>query len=821
VELGVTFRSDVNGYITAIRFYKSPGNTGVHVGSLWSGTGMLLARATFLRETASGWQQVKLSKPVAITANTSYVASYHASIGHYSVSPYYFATSSANNGSLHALANGVGHANGPYTYGSGSAFPRNTYHSSNYLVDVLFATSAAAGAPSITAQPANQTVTASQTATFTVVASGTAPLTYQWNRNGTAIAGATSSSYTTLATTSSDNGSQFTAFVSNSVGSATSNAATLSVTTPASLQITTPQLPGGTVAGPYSVTLAASGGSTPYSWSLSSGQLPSGLSLNPAGSISGTPTLAGSFPFTVQVKDAATRSASANFSINIATPTPTVNITSPANGSTVSGTVSVKGSASDTVSLSSVQVSVDGGPFSNASGTNNWNFDLDTSSLSNGSHSLTAQANDVAGNSATSSPLTLVVNNGTVANNCTLYASASGNDGNSGTSPSAPKTFRGAANAAQPGAVVCVLGGNYSWTGSFYPPRGGTSSAWIVYKAFGDSPVNITYTGTSANWTAIFDTGNNTFPNGPSYLEFNGFNLDGRNQAVDGFHCNGSHHLRIKNNTIQNFGAAGIATLRCDYITSDHNIINHNGYGEGWSSGISYNSNQWLDSYAGFHNIVANNTIAGSYDGSSNHTDGNGIIMDLGGSTPPVLIVNNAVYGNGGRCIQALSNTNFWIVNNTCYKNGLDLADRFGSLVTQNASNGYFINNIAIGWNGRPPYAQLGSNTNVQYYADMYFGASNTFSDSQFIQADPLFLNPPLFNPVTDGQYATALMASLLKDGLTVLPLSPALGRGIDPSTLSGLPADIVTDLKKYIYKDLNGNPRPQGNGFDLGAYQH
>jgi hypothetical protein len=103
----------------------------------------------------------------------------------------------------------------------------------------------------------------------------------------------------------------------------------------------------------------------------------------------------------------------------------------------------------------------------------------------------------------------------------------------------------------------------------------------------------------------------------------------------------------------------------------------------------------------------------------------------------------------------------------------------------------------------------------------MYFGASNTFSDSQFIQADPLFLNPPLFNPVTDGQYATALMASLLKDGLTVLPLSPALGRGIDPSTLSGLPADIVTDLKKYIYKDLNGNPRPQGNGFDLGAYQH
>src|SRR5437588_277332 len=68
---------------------------------------------------------------------------------------------------------------------------------------------AAAAAPSITTQPVNQTVTAGQTATFTVVATGTAPLSYQWQKNGTAISGATSSSYTTPATTSADNGAQF------------------------------------------------------------------------------------------------------------------------------------------------------------------------------------------------------------------------------------------------------------------------------------------------------------------------------------------------------------------------------------------------------------------------------------------------------------------------------------------------------------------------------------------------------------------------------------------------------------------------------------
>jgi hypothetical protein len=83
--------------------------------------------------------------------------------------------------------------------------------------------------PSITTQPANQTVTAGQTATFTVVATGTAPLNYQWQRNGANIAGAASSSYTTSATTTSDSGSTFDVVVSNTAGSATSNAAALTV----------------------------------------------------------------------------------------------------------------------------------------------------------------------------------------------------------------------------------------------------------------------------------------------------------------------------------------------------------------------------------------------------------------------------------------------------------------------------------------------------------------------------------------------------------------------------------------------------------------
>jgi hypothetical protein len=85
-------------------------------------------------------------------------------------------------------------------------------------------------APQITTQPASRTVTVGQTATFTVVASGNPAPTYQWKKGGTAISGATSASYTTPATVIGDNGTTFTVVITNTLGSTTSNAATLTVT---------------------------------------------------------------------------------------------------------------------------------------------------------------------------------------------------------------------------------------------------------------------------------------------------------------------------------------------------------------------------------------------------------------------------------------------------------------------------------------------------------------------------------------------------------------------------------------------------------------
>jgi Bacterial Ig domain/Immunoglobulin I-set domain len=189
----------------------------------------------------------------------------------------------------------------------------------------ILTVSSAAVAPTITTQPANQTAATGQTATFTVTTSGTAPLSYQWQKNGAPISGASASTYTTPSTTASDNGATFLVVASNSVGSATSNPASLTVTTD----------------------------STP----------------------------------------------------------PTVSMTSPTSGSTVSGTTTLTASASDNIGVANLQFQVDGNNVGTADTTSPYSFSLNTATLSNASHDLTAVAMDASGNHATSIAVPITVSN--------------------------------------------------------------------------------------------------------------------------------------------------------------------------------------------------------------------------------------------------------------------------------------------------------------------------------------------------------------------------------------------------------------------------
>lgn len=145
VTVGTQFSSQQDGWISSIRFYKSPENSGPHTGQLWTAAGDLLGTATFTGERASGWQTASFAEPIRITQGTRYVASYRASHGAYAddqdgLSP----DAPVVNRALTAWR-------GVFTYGDG--VPSETWRSSNYYVDVEFSPSASAPASDTTTLP--------------------------------------------------------------------------------------------------------------------------------------------------------------------------------------------------------------------------------------------------------------------------------------------------------------------------------------------------------------------------------------------------------------------------------------------------------------------------------------------------------------------------------------------------------------------------------------------------------------------------------------------------------------------------------------------
>ncbi|MBV8515075.1 MAG: pyrrolo-quinoline quinone [Acidobacteria bacterium] len=144
--------------------------------------------------------------------------------------------------------------------------------------------SGSATAPTITTQPVSQTVTVGQAATFTVVAAGSPTLAYQWQRNQANIPGATGTTYSTPATSTSDNGARFDVVVTNSVGTVTSVTAALTVSAAS----------GGT---PPPVSGSASVDVTTYHYdNLRTGQNTHETTLTPANVNSSSFGLIGSFP---------------------------------------------------------------------------------------------------------------------------------------------------------------------------------------------------------------------------------------------------------------------------------------------------------------------------------------------------------------------------------------------------------------------------------------------------------------------------------------------------------------------------------------------
>lgn len=192
-QLGVRFQTAATGWITAIRFYKSPANTGAHTGRLWNAAGSLVGTATFTGESAAGWQQAKLVKPVRIVAGSTYVASYTAPHGRYaddvdSLSP-----------TKPKVSNALTATQGVYSYGTG--FPNSTWRNSNYYVDVVFTTADPTGSatPTTAASSSTRATTSSTTKTSPSATSSTVRPTSTQTVTSSTTRTSTSSRTTTTA----------------------------------------------------------------------------------------------------------------------------------------------------------------------------------------------------------------------------------------------------------------------------------------------------------------------------------------------------------------------------------------------------------------------------------------------------------------------------------------------------------------------------------------------------------------------------------------------------------------------------------------------
>src|SRR6184192_3196882 len=647
-------------------------------------------------------------------------------------------------------------------------------------------------APTITTQPVNQTITAGQTATFTVVANGTTPMTYQWKKSGMAISGATSSSYTTPATTSSDNGSQFTVVVSNVAGNVTSSAATLTVnSSPQPLHITTNSLPGGQLLTPYSANLQATGGSLPYNWSVIGGQLPNGLGLSPAnGTITGTPTSARTLTFTIQVKDSSGDTASASLSISITAATLAISTTGLPGG-----TVTVPYSA---------QLNATGGiaPYTWALATGALPAGLTLSSsgaisgtpTTAGTSSFTVQVTDASLLTAQQN-LSISTAAGTACaptgSGVCYYVSPTGADSNSGTSTAPFLTIQHAANVVNPGDMVIVRDGAYnnaavSGVGSklIVMSRGGTAANHVVFIA-------------EHKWGAKIDGLNNTSASGwafaANYIDVRDFECEGFSDSCmdnyNGGSSSGGQFISIAGNNIHDVGRYCTTTTngRVGIFVSNDNVT------------IAGNQIHDIGRYAPGENGCSNPM----YYQANDH----GIYVDAAFTSANNLTIKNNVFYRNERGwsihVYPGSLSNLRILNNTfiCAN-----PNAVGHIVLNvpALSNSVIANNISwqpttsfLNYYNTSGYTNVSVTNNLTYQGTVgnVAAPSGVSSSGNLDNTNPLVVSTP--SCTVD---APSVPNAYLQTG------SPAIDAGV---TVLALPLDYA------------GTPRPQGVLFDIGAFEY
>jgi hypothetical protein len=410
------------------------------------------------------------------------------------------------------------------------------------------------------------------------------------------------------------------------------------------------------------------------------------------------------------------------------------------------------------------------------------------------------------------------------------YVRMDGNDANngSGNNPSgAWKTMTFAISQLKAGDELLVEAGIYS-----------QDSLWIEdLHGTPDKPIRIA---SIQPWGALLTQPSQPEDNSPvlaisgsSYLEIDGFEVvDSVDTGIGITVRNGSHHIVIRNCYVHDCGCNGISSRLSDYVVIEDNVVRGNATRNEWNcSGISIWHPVELDKEPGYHLIIRGNVaFENECDlpfrplGFENPTDGNGIIVDdfrntqgggqEGGYTSAVLVENNLSFRNGGRGFNVYKADNVTLRNNTSYHN-LQIISRYadfpGDMTLSNSVGCRLYNNLIVKDPKLPTkalrsYDNDGLNTKIHH--NLVIGPED-FCGQEIFSEKNVFLevkeqrNAGFKQPGSDIRFTSA---ADFREYFGLLSHS----RAID----LGSPEDAPV-------KDRDGLPRPSGDGFDAGCYEH
>lgn len=398
------------------------------------------------------------------------------------------------------------------------------------------------------------------------------------------------------------------------------------------------------------------------------------------------------------------------------------------------------------------------------------------------------------------------------------YVRPTGDDDNPGTAAEPFATVETGVYELSAGDTLYIGNGVYH-EGEIYPDAIASPSNPITIRNIpGENPI---LDGDMTRWVFI------------ELIQVDGYvieNLTCRNYYDIAISCVHTGYVTIRNCVCFGNGSAGVGLNYASYPNASYNahitvedcVCYNNGWGIGWASGIHLNNK---GTGSNTSHIIRRNICYNNYDGSDNHTDGNGIMFDIGGGGY-CLIENNLCFNNGGRGIISLDGRAD-IVNNTCFRNGWDAdfdyqdpeivirereypGSAIGTTVRNNIiwarpmreTDGTLYGGV-FGYLDMTP-AEFTFANNV-LYADVPAEVTLEPWMVDCVKADPQFRATAMDNTLTTLYGATFLDMTYTDYDFTLHRASPA----VDTGTSTGAPAD-----------DLIGTARPKGLAWDIGVYE-